>query len=337
MRSKSLSHHLEPGSLPVMSSLNSFLVSLGWSKFFQASFDNDNDSGTAPALVISQGRSSYRVHVAKDLILEAAVTGKFHKVAKRGAGFPAVGDWVAITLAEGNRKAEIHRVLERKSLIQRKRVGNKHEKQIIAANVDHLIIVTSLNEDFDLERIGRYIALATDSGVTPVLLLTKTDICIRPQEYTEKIKSHFPDVKFFAISERDPTSFEALKDFFAPGMASVLVGSSGVGKSTLTNFLTGGDAQKTSEVSAESRGKHTTTARSLLVTRWGGLVIDTPGMQEVAPVTEFKSEDFSDIEELTLNCKFTNCRHGGDPGCAVMRALKDGSLNSKRWQAYLGR
>lgn len=320
---------------------NPFLLSLGWSKFFQSSFEackhNHPATAFAPARIVSQGRGNYKVLVEPELILEAVVTGKLHKVAKDGAGFPAVGDWVAINLSEGNRKAEIHQVLTRKSLVQRRRVGNKHENQIIAANVDFLIIVTSLNEDFDLERLGRYISLGQESGVTPVLLLTKTDLCLHPEEYIKKINSQFPEVKSLAISDRDPASFEALKVFFLPGMASVLVGSSGVGKSTLCNFLSRADTQKTSEVSTDSRGKHTTTARSLLITRWGGLVIDTPGMQEVAVVGEVEAADFPDIEDLIAKCKFTNCRHGGDPGCAVLRALKDGSLNLKRWQTYLAR
>ncbi len=322
-----------------MSSLNPFLLSLGWNEFFQSSFEQfKSDYPTtafAPARVVSQGRGNYRVLVKPELILEASVTGKLHKVAKDGAGFPAVGDWVAITLSEGNRKAEIHHVLARKSLVQRRRVGNKHENQIIAANVDFLLIVTSLNEDFDLKKLGRYIALGQESGVTCVLVLTKTDLCPNPQEYITKINSQFPNVNSFAITDRDPTSLEALQVFFSAGMASVLVGSSGVGKSTLCNFLIGGGAQKTSEVGTDSRGKHTTTARSLLVTRWGGLVIDTPGMQEVAFVGEVEAEKFSEIEDLILKCKFTNCRHGEDPGCAVVRALKDGSLDLIRWQTYL--
>ena len=321
-----------------MSSLNPFLLSIGWNEFFQASFDSGQsdhpETAFAAARVISQGRDSYRVLVKSELILEAVVTGKLHKESKNGAGFPAVGDWVTITLSEGNRKAEIHRVLERKSLIQRRRVGNKHENQIIATNVDFLLIVSSLNEDFDLERLGRYIALGQESGVTPVLLLTKSDLYLQRQDYIAKIKSQFPHVQLFAISDRDLNSFEALQVFFSQGKTSVLVGSSGVGKSTLCNFLIGVDAQKTSEVSTDSRGKHTTTARSLLVTRWGGLVIDTPGMQEIAVVGEVVTEGFPDIENLILKCKFTNCRHGADPGCAVVRALKDGSLDLKRWQAY---
>lgn len=328
-------------SVKNMSSLNPFLVSIGWSEFFQASFESGNTDHSAttfaPARVVSQGRGNYRVLVEPELILEAVVTGRLHKLAKDGAGFPAVGDWVAITLSAGNRIAEIHRVLARKSLVQRRRIGNTHENQIIAANVDFLIIVTSLNEDFDLERLGRYIALGRESGVTPVLLLTKADLCQHPQAYTEKIKSQFPDVKSFTISDRDPISFNTLQVFFSTGKASVLVGSSGVGKSTLCNFLIGVDAQKTSQVSTDSRGKHTTTARSLLVTRWGGLVIDTPGMQEVAAVGEVVAEAFPDIEELILKCKFTNCRHGKDPGCAVVPALNDGSLDLKRWQTYLGK
>ncbi len=324
-----------------MPPLNPFLLSIGWSEFFQSSFEtctaDHSATAFAPARVVSQGRGNYRVLIEPELTLEAVVTGKLHKVAKDGAGFPAVGDWVAITLSKGNRKAEIHHVLARKSLVQRRRVGSKHQNQIIAANVDFFIIVSSLNEDFDLERLGRYITLGQESGVTPVLLLTKADLCLDPQAYVAKIKSQFPDVKSFTISDRDSASFNALQSFFNPGMASVLVGSSGVGKSTLCNFLIGVDAQKTSEVSTDSRGKHTTTARSLLVTRWGGLVIDTPGMQEVAVIGEVHAEEFPDIEDLILKCKFTNCRHRADPGCAVVRAMKDGLLDLKRWQTYLAR
>ncbi len=321
-----------------MSALNPFLLSIGWNEFFQASFDSGHSDHSeivfAPARIVSQGRDSYRVLVQPEMILEAVLTGKLHKISKNGAGFPAVGDWVAISLSEGHRKAEIHRVLERQSVIQRKRVGNKRENQIIAANVDFLLIVTSLNEDFDLERLGRYISLGQESGVAPIVLLTKSDLCAQPQEYIKKINSQFPHVQTFAISDRDPNSFEALQVFFTQGKTSVLVGSSGVGKSTLCNFLIGVEAQKTSETSTASRGKHTTTARSLLVTRWGGLVIDTPGMQEVAVVGEVVTEGFPDIEDLILKCKFTNCRHGADPGCAIVRALKDGSLDPDRWQAY---
>lgn len=320
--------------------MNPFLQSIGWNESFQISFESfqniQSETTFAPARIVSQGRDTYRVLVKPELILEAAVTGRLHKLAKDGAGFPAVGDWVAITLGESHHKAEIHHVLARKSLVQRRRVGNTHENQIIAANVDFLMIVTSLNEDFDLDRLGRYIALGQESGVTPVLLLTKSDLCLNPQDYTLKIRSQFPDVQSFAISDRDPRSFEALQVFFGAGVTSVLVGSSGVGKSTLCNFLIGVDEQKTSVVGTDSRGKHTTTARSLLVTRWGGMVIDTPGMQEIATVSEAVVEGFPDIEELILKCKFTNCRHGKDPGCAVARALKDGALGMERWLGYLG-
>ncbi len=324
-----------------MSSSNPFLLSLGWSDFFQASFDaveGGRPSGAfAPGRIVSQGRGNYRVLVAAEVVLEAVVTGKLHKAAKDGAGFPTVGDWVAISLGQGNRKAEIHRVLERKSLIQRRRVGNVRETQSIAANVDFLFIVTSLNEDFDLERLGRYLALGRESGVKPILLLTKTDLCAHPEEYIERVQTEFPGVQFFAISNRDSASLEGLQTYFVPGLTSVLVGSSGVGKSTLSNFLLGVEAQKTSDVSYDSRGKHTTTARYLLTTRWGGVVIDTPGMQEIAVVSEIEVDAFPDVEELVLRCKFTNCRHAGEPGCAVARALLEGSLPAERWSAYLRR
>jgi ribosome small subunit-dependent GTPase A len=315
-----------------------FLTSLGWNDFFQAQFDKIREPGLYPARIISQGRGHYYLQASAEDVLEAVISTRLFKASKASNDFPAVGDWVAFTLGQGQEKANIHHVLERKSCLGRKRAGTANKTQHLASNVDHLLIVTSLNEDFNLERLGRYLEIGKNSGATSHILLTKSDLCPNPGDYLQKIKNEFGDVETFLVSSLAPESIDVLKKFFAPGKTTVLLGSSGVGKSTLSNYLTGNNDQQTGELGLESKGKHTTTARNILHTRWGGLVIDTPGMQEILAINsepaESALEDFSDIEELTLSCKFTNCRHQNDPGCAVSAALKANTLSVERWAAY---
>jgi ribosome biogenesis GTPase / thiamine phosphate phosphatase len=314
-----------------------FLVSLGWNEFFQTSFSEDAVPGSFPGRVISQGKGHYHVHAGKQAILEAAITSGLRNSATTAIDLPGVGDWVVLTGEQGTAKANIHRVLPRKSVLQRKRVGTAHETQLIVTNTEFVFIVTSLNEDFDLQRLGRYLALCKDSGAKPIFLLTKTDLCENPEHFIQQLRKDFGDVEIFMISKNNVASMDQLKTFFAPGLTAVLLGSSGVGKSTLTNYLVGGELQKTRDLSGEAKGRHTTTSRNLFVTRWGGLVIDTPGMQEISKLhsTDETNKKFPDIEELMLRCKFTNCRHGNDPGCAISAGLKSGTLLQERWNDYI--
>ncbi len=317
--------------------LDPFLVSLGWSDFFQTSFSEHADPGSFPGRVISQGKGHYHVQIGPQAVIEAGITSGLRQTAATAIDLPGVGDWVALTAENGTTKANIQRVLQRKSVLQRKRAGTAHETQLIVTNVDFVFIVTSLNEDFDLQRLGRYLALCKDCGAKPIFLLTKTDLCQDPDHFIQQLRTDFGDVDTFKISKNNMASMEQLHTFFAPGLTSVLLGSSGVGKSTLTNFLLGSEFQKTRDLSGEAKGRHTTTSRNLLVTRWGGLVIDTPGMQEIAMLnsTVGTHKKFPDIEELMLRCKFTNCRHGNDPGCAISAALKKGTLLQDRWNDFL--
>jgi ribosome biogenesis GTPase len=319
-----------------MNTYSPFLTSLGWNDFFQASFDKVRQAGFYPARIISQGRGHYYLQVTADDVLEAVITTPLLKASKASDDFPAVGDWVVFTQGQGQEKASIHHVLPRQSYLGRKRSGTENKRQHLASNVDHLLVVTSLNEDFNLERLGRYLDIGKDSGASSHILLTKSDLCANPEEYLQKIKKEFGDIETFLVSSRDSQSMDALQKFFTLGKTSVLLGSSGVGKSTLSNYLTENDGQATGELGIESKGKHTTTARNILHTRWGGLVIDTPGMQEVLSIkdAENSSTDFADVEELTLQCKFTNCRHQNDPGCAISAALKNNTLSAERWTAY---
>lgn len=317
--------------------LDPFLVSLGWTDFFQDSFNESAEPGGFPGRVISQGKGHYHVKTGPDVVIEAAITNELRHTATTAIDLPGVGDWVVMTSEAGNSKANIHRILKRKTLLQRKRAGSSQEIQLIVTNVDFVFLVTSLNEDFDLQRLGRYLSLCKDSGAQPIFLLTKTDLCDDPTRYIQQLQANFGNVETFKLSKHNTASMDQLRRFFTPGLTSVLLGSSGVGKSTLTNYLLGSDLQKTRDLSGEAKGRHTTTARNLFVTRWGGLVIDTPGMQEITILnsTERTHMQFPDIEELMLRCKFTNCRHGNDPGCAISTSLKNGSLSQERWAQFL--
>ncbi len=313
-----------------------FLISLGWNDFFQNSFDETKESGLIPGRVISQEKIHFHVQVGPNKVIEASITGRLRHEAKDPTDLPAVGDWVVCNDAVEKQKANIHRVLKRKSSIQRKKAGTQQIPQMIATNIDFMFIATSLNDDFNVRRIGRYLTLGWDSGATPVLLLTKADLCSNPKDYVAQVKDEFKKVEIFVVSSQDADSMEQLKPFFAPGTTSVLLGSSGVGKSTLSNYFLGTDAQKTQALDSDSKGKHTTTARNLLVTRWGGLVIDTPGMREISLLDQEAGlqENFSDIEEMMVRCKFTDCGHKTEPGCAITGAIKDGTLRAERWHDY---
>lgn len=316
-----------------------FLQSLGWNKFFQTSLDKIEDGNLAPGRIIGHGRGGYRIQVAPEHVFDGAVNTKLRRWAEsdKSVEFPAVGDWVLYSRESGQPQVSIHQVLKRKSVIQRLRSGAQHNTQVIAANVDFMLVTSSLNEDFDLAQLGRYLDLGRNSGATPVILLTKSDLCANPDQFVKLCEAEFKNIEIILISSKNTQSLEVLQKYFSAGLTSVLIGSSGVGKSTLTNYLLGSDLQKTQGLSYESRGKHTTTARHLLVTRWNGLVIDTPGMQEVSSLdaADPNPEYFSVIEETKLKCKFTNCRHDSDPGCAITSALKNGTLSRESWDEYL--
>ncbi len=314
-----------------------FLASFGWNTSFQNSFDEDRAPNDIPGRIISQGKGHYHVQVGPQTVVEAAVTSQLRNSTKSILDFPGVGDWVVLSHLQSSQKATIQRVLTRRNILQRKRGGASQEPQLLVSNVDHVFIVTSLNEDFDLQRLGRYLAIGKDSGAEIVFVLSKTDLCSTADEYVKQLQDFFGSVTIHKISNRTPATVQPLVKYFPPGKTTVLLGSSGVGKSTLTNYLLGLDQQKTQGLSGETRGRHTTTSRNLLVTQWGGLVIDTPGMQEVSTVEPITTtqKTFPDIEELMLQCKFTNCRHGNDPGCAISKGIKNGSLDPHRWQEYL--
>ncbi len=243
-----------------------------------------------------------------------------------------VGDW--LLLAADDR---FQRLLDRLSSFSRRAAGTKAVEQLIAANIDTAFIVSSLNDDFNLSRMERYLALARDAGVEPVVVLTKADQCTDPAFYVRQARALDPSLMVESVNALDPDSVEVLRSWCREGQTVTVLGSSGVGKSTLINTLLGRTAQATAAIREDdSKGRHTTTSRSLHFIPDGGLLLDTPGMRELqlADCEQGVSDVFADIEDLTADCRFSDCRHEGEPGCAVRAALESGALDRRRWENY---
>lgn len=311
----------------------------------------DASAGRLLARVIGEERGLYRVQVSMLAEVHASVSGRFQFSAVGRESFPAVGDWVSVSFggtpagasssagpSTAGERAVIHEVCERKTLLQRKEIGVSSGTQILAANVDTVFVTTSLNSDLNLRRLERYLAVVRESGCTPVILLTKADLNENAEREAFRVAREFPDIEVFTVTSEQFEEAQFFKRLLRPSSTSVFIGSSGVGKSTLVNYLVGRDVLATGGIREhDDRGKHTTTSRGLFVSRYGGLVIDTPGMRELqlADHADGVSAQFSDIEELKDMCKFTDCAHVTEPGCAVKDALEDGTLDPARWRNFL--
>lgn len=270
----------------------------------------------------------------------AETSGKMRHLTEHGAELPAVGDWLAADLLPGERRARIHGVLPRRSKISRKAAGNPVREQIIATNVDTLFLVTSLNYDLNVRRLERYLIMAWNAGTQPVILLSKADLCdesFRLQALSE-VSLAAPGVPVHIVSAQTGEGMEQVAGYFAGGRSCALAGTSGCGKSTLTNYLAGGHVQRTSDIREDdSRGRHTTTHRQMFEIPGGGVLIDTPGMRELQlweGEEDGMSGAFSDIEKLAGNCRFRDCTHNREEGCAVREAMEDGELDSGRLSSY---
>ncbi len=268
--------------------------------------------------------------------VSAEISGKFRYVATCLSDYPAVGDFVMIDRSDneyGN--AIIHHVLTRKSSFERKAVGTENDSQIVAANIDTVFICMALNNDYNLRRLERYLSIAWDSRAIPVVVLTKSDICHNLQEKLSQVSSVAIGVDVLVTSAMSEDGYTCIRSYIQPGKTVAFIGSSGVGKSTLINRLAGSEILQTNEVRKDDKGRHTTTRRQLLVLKSGGIVIDTPGMRELGVENVNLSRAFADIDKLAQQCKFRDCAHQSEPGCAVQRAIQYGELTDKRLESYL--
>ncbi|AFY52652.1 ribosome small subunit-dependent GTPase A [Rivularia sp. PCC 7116] len=309
---------------------------LGWNDFFASSFESLRQQELTVARVAIEHRNTYILHSEIGEV-PGEVTGKFRHNAIQAQDFPAVGDWVVISLRESEKNAVIHSVLPRKSKFSRQSIGAITEEQIVAANVDTVFLVSGLDGDFNPRRIERYLILAWESGANPVILLNKADLCQNIEDCLNQVENIALGVPIITISAANSQGLEALQTYLQPGKTVALLGSSGVGKSTITNKLKGEAIQAVKAVrQGDDRGRHTTSHRELILLPNGSLIIDTPGMRELqiwASETSLSST-FEDIESLAQECRFRNCQHIKEPGCAVQQALQEGRLSNSRFFSY---
>ncbi|MCI5163370.1 MAG: ribosome small subunit-dependent GTPase A [Candidatus Electrothrix sp. AX5] len=310
---------------------------LGWNSWFDDQGREYCQSEQQMARVTAVDRGWYTVRNEAGEVA-AQVTGKFLHTTKTTSEMPCVGDWVCVHY-DAKDAASIHGVLPRKSFLRRKTAGKDTQLQMIAANIDVAFIVQSCQYDFNVPRLERYLVMVSDGQVQPVLVLSKTDLITAAElaQYIEEIRSAGINARIIALSNVTGAGLEEIRELMISGKTYCLLGSSGVGKSTLINQLTGQDILKTGRVSASGEGRHTTVRRQLIVLEQGGMIIDTPGMREVGVVAAKKSmeDTFDDIEELSNNCRFNNCSHSNEPGCAVLQAIQAGTLPSARYKNYV--
>ena len=316
------------------------ITQYGWSDALGHDFAPHAARGLVPGRVLVQQRGQYDIITdAGELVAE--ISGRLARDAEEG-GLPVVGDWVAVAIREDEGAATVHAVLPRRTGFARKAAGQDQILQVVAANVDIALLVAALNADFNPRRLERYLAAARQSGATPVIVLTKADLVDGGAEAVEAAQAVAQDAQVLAVSVVTGQGMDDLRALIAPGVTALLVGSSGAGKSTLVNALAGSARMAVGDIrEGDARGRHTTTHRELVLLPSGALILDTPGMRELGLLDAEAgvAATFEDIEALALTCKFRDCAHGSEPGCAVRAALEAGTLDEGRWRNYdkLGR
>lgn len=309
------------------------LAQYGWSETQQNAMAQLGRAGALPARVLHRNRNVYQLMTA-DGVLEGTLSGKYqyeHDLSE----YPVVGDWVLMDVK--GHLAVIHTLLPRKGKFSRKEAGVVTNEQVLAANVDVIFIVTGLDGNFNLSRIQRYRTVVMEGGAKPVILLNKVDLCDDLEDKLAALRAIVPEDPIHAVSSFTGEGLEALNEYLKPGVTIAFFGSSGVGKSSLTNALLRAEAMSTSAVSsANGKGRHTTTTAELLVMPTGGLLIDTPGIREIQIWCHEDAVEagFEDIAELASLCRFENCQHKAEPGCAVKHALKVGTLSERHYNNY---
>jgi ribosome biogenesis GTPase len=316
------------------------LEALGWTAERDQQFEPYAAAGLAAGRVGAHHRGAYLVYTeAEELLAESS--GRLHDAASGPADLPAVGDWVAVQAAAGSPRGIVHAVLPRRSAFSRarrdlaRRTPQAAEEQVLAANVDVAFLVTGLVGDLNLRRLERYLATAWESGSEPVVVLTKRDLVPDLEEHLAAVQQVAIGVAVHAVSNVTGEGLTEIRALVGPGRTAALLGSSGAGKSSLVNRLLTRDAQAVREVRADGRGRHTTTHRELFLLPGGGLVVDTPGLRVIGPwAGDGVGAAFEDLEELASGCRFRDCRHAGEPGCAIQAAIDAGALEEERLDGY---
>lgn len=316
------------------------LEELGWNAAFEAEFAPYHAFGWQPARLIRDNKITYGALVGDGEEYEVVLSGRVYHEADTDADLPAVGDWVALEVGKDDGEHVIRARLPRQTCLSRKASGRSTEEQVIAANVDVVVVVTESGPDFSLRRMERYFALIGKSGAQAVVLVNKSDLFPDSQnrEAAEEIRALNPQAKVHITSTEKKGGLRGLRNYLKHGVTVTLVGSSGVGKSSIINELFGDDYQWTDEVNdLTGKGRHTTTARELMILSGGGILIDNPGIREVHMWTDENTlrERFADISLLAEQCKFHDCKHGTDAGCAIRAACAAGTLNKARLDGFL--
>jgi ribosome biogenesis GTPase / thiamine phosphate phosphatase len=284
--------------------------------------------------VSSQSKNLYKI-ITENGEITAQVSGKYLYSVKESSEYPAVGDFVMVDRTDHSQgNGIIHHILSRKSVFTRKMAGSKEDIQIVAANIDTVFICMSLNNDYNLRRLERYLSIAWDSGAIPVIVLTKSDLCHDIEAKLNEISSIAIGIDVHVTTSTSDEGFQSLKQYLSTGKTVAFIGSSGVGKSTLINCLLGQNILDTNGIRNDDKGRHTTTRREMIMLQNLGVVIDTPGMRELGIISADLTKSFSDIDELAFDCKFNDCTHKNEPNCAVQQAIKDGILAVERLESY---
>ena len=312
---------------------------IGFDHWFQDRTEADKLAQHEIARVISVHKDSYMITKGRGDVF-AELTGKLAYTADSAADLPTTGDWVYVDFYDDDTHAIIHDIFPRKTILHRKTSGKTFDLQLIAANIDSAFIVQSLDYNFNLRRLERYLVMINEANINPVILLSKCDLLSEDEirQKIESVKEISPQTTVVSFSNETGENIDSIKDLLRSGHTYCLLGSSGVGKTTLLNSILGDARFETKSVSKkESKGRHTTTSRELIQLENGAMLIDTPGMRELGNISVDSGldETFSDIVELSMKCKFSNCTHVNEKGCAILGAISQDELSEKRYQNYL--